>query len=61
MLCEEGMTTIEAKNALSIPQNIEQTLLIKTQSNTGKIDKHCTNCGMINHNVETYKRRNSRP
>jgi hypothetical protein len=24
MLCEEGMTTIEARNALSIPQKIKQ-------------------------------------
>jgi hypothetical protein len=33
MLCEEGMTTVEVKNALSLPQNIKQTIA-KTQSNT---------------------------
>jgi hypothetical protein len=42
MLCEEGMTIVETNNALSIPQN-----------NAGKIDKHCTNYAMINHNLET--------
>jgi hypothetical protein len=57
MLCEEGMTTIETKNALSIPQSIKQTILVKTQSNTRKTNKHCTNCGMVNHNVETYRKK----
>ncbi len=41
MLCEEGMITIEAKSALLLPQNIKQVVLVKTQSNTKKIDKHC--------------------
>jgi len=55
MLCEEGMNIVEARNALSIPHNIEQAVLAKTQSNTGKTKKHCTNYGMTNHNVETCK------
>ncbi len=41
MLCEEGMITIEAKNALLLPQSIKQIVPTKTQSNTGKINKHC--------------------
>jgi len=57
MLCEEGMNIVEARNALSIPHNIKQTILAKTQSNIGKTNKHCTNCGMTNHNVETCKKK----
>jgi hypothetical protein len=53
MLCEEGMTTVEARNALLVPRNTKHATLAKTQSNTKKIDKHCTNCGMTNHNVKT--------
>ncbi len=30
-------------------------VLAKIQSNIGKIDKHYTNCGMTNHNVETCR------
>jgi hypothetical protein len=56
MLCEKGMTIIEARNALSIPQSIKHVAPAKTQSNTGKTDKHCTNCGMTNHNVDTCKK-----
>jgi hypothetical protein len=29
----------------------------KTHNNTRKIDKYCTNYGMINHNVETCKKK----
>jgi hypothetical protein len=57
MLCEESMTIVEARNALSIPQNTKQTTLAKTQSNTRKSDKHYTNYGMTNHNVETCKKK----
>ncbi len=57
MLCEEGMIIAEARSALLIPQNIKQVVLTKTQSNIGKNDKHCTNYGMINHNVETCKKK----
>jgi hypothetical protein len=46
MLCEEGMTTTKARSALSVPR-----------SNTRKIDKYCTNCGMNNHNVETSRKK----
>jgi hypothetical protein len=53
MLCEEGMTTAKARNALLVPYYIRWAIPTKTQSNIGKIDKHCTNCGMTNHNVET--------
>ncbi len=55
MLCEEGMTTTKAKNALLVSQNKKQIAPQKTQSNTRTIDKFCTNCGMTNHNVETCK------
>ncbi len=57
MLCEEGMTILEARTALSIPQNTKHVTQTKTQSNIGKIDKYCTNCGMTNHNVETCKKK----
>jgi hypothetical protein len=53
MLCEEGMTIAKARCALSIPHNIKHAILAKIKNNTRKIDKHCTNCGMTNHNVET--------
>ncbi len=51
------MITTKVRSALSIPQSIKQVVLAKTQNNTGKTDKHCTNCGMINHNVETCKKK----
>ncbi len=35
MLCEESMTTAEAKSALLEPQTIKQAVLAETQSNTG--------------------------
>jgi hypothetical protein len=53
MLFEEGMIIVEARNALLIPPNIKQAILVKTQSNARKTNKHCTNYGMTNHNVET--------
>ncbi len=31
--------------------------MAKTQRNTGKTNKHCTNCGMTNHNVETRRKK----
>jgi hypothetical protein len=57
MLCEEGMTTIEARNAFLVPHNTKHVVLTKTLSNTWKIDKHCTNYGMMNHNVETCRKK----
>jgi hypothetical protein len=53
MMCEEGMTITKARIALLVPQNIKQVVLTKTKSNIRKTYKHCTNCGMTNHNVET--------
>ncbi len=57
MLCEEGMTIVKTKNAFSIPHNTKQVVPPKTQSNITTTDKHYTNCGMINHNVETCKKK----
>ncbi len=57
MLCEEGMTTVETRSTLSIPQSIKQATLPKTQSNIGKTNKYCTNCGMNNHKVETCRKK----
>jgi hypothetical protein len=57
MLCEEGMTIAKARRALSISQSIKQATIPKTQDNIRKIDKYCTNCGMINHNVETCRKK----
>jgi hypothetical protein len=56
-LCEKNMTTIEVRSALIVPHNIKQAVLAKTQNNMGKINKHCTNCGMTNHNVETSRKK----
>jgi len=57
MLCEEGITTTKARNALSIPLNTKETPPPKTHSNTWNIDKFCINFGMTNHNVETCKKK----
>ncbi len=57
MLSKEGMTTAKARSAMSTPQSIKHALLAKTQSNIGKIEKHCTKNGMTNHNVETCKKK----
>jgi hypothetical protein len=57
MLCEKGMTTTKTRSELLIPQNTKETTLVKTQSKTGKTNKHCINCGMMNHNVETCKKK----
>ncbi len=57
MLCEKGMIIIEAKSAFLVLQNIKQTTPWKTLNNTRKIDKNCTNYGMMNHNVETCKKK----
>jgi len=60
MLCEEDMITIEARSALSIPLSTKHASIVKTQSNIGKIDKHCTNCGMMNHNMEICRKKKKR-
>ncbi len=56
MLCEKGMITTKTRNALLIPQSIKHVIQVKTQSNIG-YNKHCTNYGMTNHNVETYRKK----
>jgi hypothetical protein len=61
MLCEKRMTIVEARSALLVPQSIKHVMPIKTQNNTWKINKHCTNCGMANHNVETCRKKEKRP
>ncbi len=45
MLCEKGMTLIEAQNALSIPRINKTTTTSKPQMEVGKTCKHYTNCG----------------
>ncbi len=57
MLCEEGMTITKVRSALLVRHNAKHATPSKTQSNTGKINKHCTNYGMKNHNVETCKKK----
>jgi hypothetical protein len=57
MLCEEGMITLETRSALLVPQSTKHAALVITHSNTWKIDKHCTNYGMTNHNVKTCKKK----
>ncbi len=57
MLCEEGMSTTKARNALLEPHSTKQKAPPKTQNNIREIDKFCTNCGMTNHNVETCRKK----
>jgi UV DNA damage repair endonuclease len=57
MLCEEIMTITKTWSALSLQQNIKHATPPKTQSNIRKTNKYCTNCGMINHNVETCRKK----
>ncbi len=57
MLCEEGMTIIEARSALLVPQSTKLAASTKIESNVRKIDKHCTNCGMTNQIVETCRKK----
>jgi hypothetical protein len=48
----------KARNALSVYHRVlNKHHPLKTQSNIGKTDKYCTNCGMNNHNVETCKKK----
>jgi hypothetical protein len=54
---KKGMTIIKARSALLGPQSTKHAVPGKTQSNVGKTDKHCTNYGMTNHNVETCKKK----
>ncbi len=61
MLFEEGITIIEAKSVISIPQNTKQVTPPKTWSNTRKIEKYYTNDGIINHNVETCRKKKKIP
>jgi hypothetical protein len=56
MLCEEGITNVKAKSALLVPHNTKHVALVKTQNNIGKTNKHCTNYGMTNHNLETCRK-----
>ncbi len=37
MLCDEGMTTVEIKKSLLVPQNTKQVASTKTQSNTRRL------------------------
>jgi hypothetical protein len=57
MLCEEGMTIIEARSALLVPQSTKLAASTKIESNVRKIDKHCTNCGMTNQIMETCRKK----
>ncbi len=57
MLCEKGMTILETRSAFLVPQNTKQAALVKIHSTTGKTNKHCTNYGMMNHNVETCRKK----
>jgi hypothetical protein len=57
MFCEEAMTIAKAKNALLVLQSTKHATPMKIQNNKGKIDRHCTNYGMTNHDVETCKKK----
>jgi hypothetical protein len=49
------MTPSEAQNALSIPQVSKFVVTTKALMELGKTNKHCTNYGQDNHNVEMYR------
>jgi hypothetical protein len=57
MLCEESMNAIEARSTFLVPQTTKHATTTKTYNNIGKINKHCTNYGMVNHNVETCRKK----
>jgi hypothetical protein len=57
MLCEEGMIIVKVRSGLLVPQNTKQITPPETQNNIRKTDKFCTNCGMINHSVETSRKK----
>jgi hypothetical protein len=57
MLCEQCTTIVEVRSVMSVPQSIKHVVSTKTQSIIGKTDKHCTNYGMTNHNVETCRKK----
>jgi hypothetical protein len=55
LVCEEGISKVEAINNLLIPQNSKTILVVKPQIITEKIGMYCTNCHRKNHNVETCR------
>ncbi len=57
MLCEKRMTIAKARSVISVPHSTKQVAPPKTQTNTWKTDKYCTNCGMNNHSVETCRKK----
>jgi hypothetical protein len=57
MLCEEGMIVTVARSVFLVPHNTKQTTPTKIHNNTRKTNKHCTNYGMMNHNVETWRKK----
>jgi hypothetical protein len=59
MLCEEGMLNKEVRKTFLVPHSTKHVAPPKTQNNTRKINKYCTNCGMTNHNVETCIKKRS--
>jgi len=61
LLCEEGMTPIEAQNALLVPKKFKSTTTTKTQMELRRIGKHCTNCGEDNHNVVMCRIKKEKP
>jgi hypothetical protein len=60
VLCEERMIVAEARNALLVPQTTKQVTPPKTQRNTRKTNKLCTNYGMTYHNVVTCRKKKER-
>jgi hypothetical protein len=54
MLPKEGMIIAKTRSAFSIPHNTKHAT---PQNNIRKTIKYCTNYGMINHNVETCKKK----
>jgi hypothetical protein len=55
LVCEEGISKVEAINNLLVPQSSKTLLAQKPQIVLEKIGMYCTNCHRKNHNVETYR------
>jgi len=55
LVCEEGISEVEAISNLSVPQNNKTILVQKPQTILEKIGMYCTNCHMTNHNVQTSR------
>ncbi len=55
LVCEEGISEVEAISSVSVPQSNKTISTQKPQTILEKIRMYCTNCHRTNHNVETCR------